>query len=71
MDAASIPDPDIEHKRERVILKGETAKGEMFEGCAFAPRCPYVKKECQEQKPKLQEVGCGHWSACHRIKSVL
>lgn len=45
-------------------------EAQMIEGCAFAPRCPYAKKECQEQKPKLQEVGSGRWSACHRIKCI-
>lgn len=68
LDAASIPDPDVERRRERVIIKGETVQGELLAGCAFAPRCPYADKECREREPELQEVRCGHWSACRRIK---
>lgn len=68
LDAASIPDPDVERRRERVIIKGETVQGELLAGCAFAPRCPYADKECREREPELQEVRGGHWSACRRIK---
>ena len=33
-------------------------------GCAFYARCPIRGAVCQEQRPPLQEVRPGHWSAC-------
>lgn len=33
-------------------------------GCSFAPRCPYVKKECTEAQPKLRCMGGKHYIAC-------
>ncbi len=33
-------------------------------GCAFAPRCAYVKDQCWETLPPLEEVGNGHHVAC-------
>ncbi len=33
-------------------------------GCAFHARCPIRKPICEEQRPPLQEVHPGHWSAC-------
>ncbi|MGH3026002.1 MAG: oligopeptide/dipeptide ABC transporter ATP-binding protein, partial [Gaiellaceae bacterium] len=36
-------------------------------GCAFAPRCPYVRDRCREEAPPLRTdatVGSGHQFAC-------
>jgi len=33
-------------------------------GCAFAPRCPYRLKECEEAVPPLEPVGGIHAKAC-------
>ena len=34
------------------------------EGCAFAPRCPFVLSACREAPPPLVEVAPDHRSAC-------
>ena len=34
--------------------------------CRFANRCPYATEQCRTQKPPVQELGGGHWIACHR-----
>lgn len=33
-------------------------------GCAFSPRCPYVRSQCKLSKPALLEVGQNHLRAC-------
>jgi oligopeptide/dipeptide ABC transporter ATP-binding protein len=33
-------------------------------GCPFAPRCPDVQQDCQEQAPPLREHEPGRWWAC-------
>lgn len=34
--------------------------------CRFANRCPYACDKCRESQPPRQELGDGHWIACHR-----
>lgn len=34
-------------------------------GCTFHPRCPFAMEICVREEPQLQQVGEGHWSACH------
>jgi oligopeptide transport system ATP-binding protein len=33
-------------------------------GCNFSPRCPFVKEECREVDPDLEEKKPGHTAAC-------
>jgi oligopeptide transport system ATP-binding protein len=33
-------------------------------GCNFSPRCPFVKDECREVDPDLEEKKPGHTAAC-------
>ncbi len=40
------------------------------EGCAFAPRCPYVIDECRQGDIPLTEVGGNHQSRCIRTDSL-
>jgi oligopeptide/dipeptide ABC transporter ATP-binding protein len=35
-----------------------------IKGCAFADRCPHVKKICREEAPVLREVAPGHTASC-------
>jgi oligopeptide transport system ATP-binding protein len=34
------------------------------DGCNFSPRCPFVKDECHEIDPDLEEKKLGHGAAC-------
>jgi oligopeptide/dipeptide ABC transporter ATP-binding protein len=34
-------------------------------GCAFHPRCPFVRPECRQVEPALKEFGPSHKVACH------
>ncbi|MFW9844922.1 MAG: ABC transporter ATP-binding protein [Candidatus Thorarchaeota archaeon] len=40
------------------------------EGCAFHPRCPYVKDVCIEERPVLETTTPGHQIACHRFGEI-
>lgn len=61
-----IPDPIIEKKRVRIILKGDTHSHKTdCAGCPFAPRCPKALKECHEKRPALKEIAPHHFVACH------
>lgn len=34
-------------------------------GCAFRTRCPFAHELCKEERPELEEIKEGHFSACH------
>lgn len=59
--------PDIKRRgRQFTAIKGEIPSPlAPPSGCAFHPRCPRALSVCKEVVPALQEIGSGHWSACH------
>lgn len=66
LSAIPIPDPDIEDKRERIILQGELPSPiNPPSGCVFRTRCPAAMEACAETKPEWQEIDKDHFVACH------
>ncbi|MFJ5761355.1 ABC transporter ATP-binding protein [Neobacillus sp. NPDC093182] len=66
LSAIPIPDPDIEDRRERIILKGELPSPiNPPSGCVFRTRCPMAMEVCSSDKPIWKEVEEGHFIACH------
>ena len=63
---SAIPLPDIDNKRERVILKGEiTSPINPKDECRFAKRCAYACDKCRESCPPLTDLGNGHFVRCY------
>jgi oligopeptide transport system ATP-binding protein len=66
LSAVSIPDPRVEQKRMRTILKGEIPSPvSPPSGCRFHTRCPIAQKICSELTPEWREITPGHFVACH------
>jgi oligopeptide transport system ATP-binding protein len=76
LSAVPVPDPELEEKRERIILKGDVpSPANPPVGCPFNTRCPVAVDICFEVMPAWRELKPGHWVACHiaeeeAIKSV-
>jgi oligopeptide transport system ATP-binding protein len=69
LSAVPVPDPMVEEKRQRTILKGEIPSPlNPPSGCRFRTRCPIAASVCAESRPEFREVGSGHWVACHMVK---
>ena len=68
LSAVPVPDPDIEEKRERIILEGEVPSP-MFppSGCTLHQRCPIATPECSKIVPELRDCGNEHMVACLRV----
>ena len=67
---SAVPVPDIDHKKERIILKGElTSPINPKPGCRFAARCQYATEECFKQEPELRQVGENHVAKCHKVQA--
>jgi len=62
IDAISEPDPDNLH-REKKIRINEPSDVDVYQGCRFRARCPYVIEKCKEE-PNLEEVDNEHYAAC-------
>ncbi|NCB62122.1 MAG: ATP-binding cassette domain-containing protein [Clostridia bacterium] len=68
---SAIPQPDIRHKTERILLKGEISSPiNPKPGCRFAVRCNYATSKCFECSPELREYCPGHFVACHNVESI-
>ena len=66
MSAIPLPDPKSAQRKDRIELKGEIKSPiNPKPGCKFASRCAYAKDICEEETPKLKEIGEGHFVACH------
>ena len=69
---SAIPSLDVDHKREKIILKGEiTSPINPPAGCRFAKRCVFAREECFSQDPELCEAEPGHFVACHRYQEIM
>jgi peptide/nickel transport system ATP-binding protein len=65
LSAVPIPDPEIERKRERIVLRGDLpSPANPPSGCVFSTRCPKVQARCREEIPVLQISGNSTF-ACH------
>ncbi|CAN5851147.1 dipeptide ABC transporter ATP-binding protein [soil metagenome] len=68
ISAVPVPDPEIEAKRERIILTGDVPSPiNPPSGCHFHTRCPYMIEDCKRIVPQLVEIKPNHFAACIRI----
>jgi len=68
LSAVPIPDPEVEERRERIILTGDVpTPANPPVGCNFNPRCPVVMDMCRDEEPEFKDAGGGHWVACWRV----
>jgi oligopeptide transport system ATP-binding protein len=66
LSSVPIPDPVVEEKRQRVILKGEIPSPvNPPSGCRFRTRCPIARPVCAETTPEWRELRPAHFVACH------
>lgn len=69
---SAIPIPDVDQKRERIILQGDVPSPlDPPSGCAFHNRCPYATPMCSQETPELVTVNDGHQVACHRCREMI
>lgn len=68
ISAVPVPDPEVETKRQRIVLVGDVPSPiNPPPGCRFHTRCPYMIQACKEVVPPLIEIRPKHYAACIRI----
>ncbi|MDA3887467.1 MAG: dipeptide ABC transporter ATP-binding protein [Allgaiera sp.] len=66
LSAVPDPDPAVETRRARIILKGDVpSPANPPKGCNFCTRCPRVMAVCKDVEPAFREVRPHHFVACH------
>jgi oligopeptide/dipeptide ABC transporter ATP-binding protein len=67
LDAAPVPDPEIERDRQRIILEGDLPSPlNPPPGCVFSTRCPIAVEDCRRIIPPLRPMDVGSKVACIR-----
>jgi oligopeptide/dipeptide ABC transporter ATP-binding protein len=63
---SAVPNPKPGQKKIRQSIVGEIPSPlNPPTGCFLHPRCPHVQDICKQQQPQLEDIGGGHWVACH------
>ncbi|MGH2464810.1 MAG: ABC transporter ATP-binding protein, partial [Candidatus Limnocylindrales bacterium] len=76
LSAVPIPDPVIESRRRRIILKGDVPSPvNPPSGCRFHTRCWLRERlgnpeRCTTEDPALRTLATGHEVACHFAEAV-
>jgi len=77
VSAVPIPDPKVETKRKRMILRGDVpSPANPPSGCRFHTRC-WLRQElggperCSVETPELRELRPGHHVACHFAEEIM
>jgi oligopeptide transport system ATP-binding protein len=76
LSAIPIPDPVVESRRRRIILRGDVpSPAAPPSGCRFHTRCWLREKlgnpdECVTIDPELRTIDTGHEVACHFAEKV-
>lgn len=72
LSAVPLPDPTVSRLRRRLRPSSEEVPDatEVATGCVFLQRCPFATEVCSLEAPPLQDIGEGHWVACHHVDQV-
>jgi oligopeptide/dipeptide ABC transporter ATP-binding protein len=77
VSAVPIPDPRVETKRKRMILRGDVpSPANPPSGCRFHTRC-WLRRElgdperCAAETPELREIRSGHTVGCHFAEELM
>jgi len=66
LSCVPIPDPEIEEKRERIILSGDIPSPmNPPSGCHFHPRCRVSEDICEIEYPPIRKISETRSVACH------
>jgi peptide/nickel transport system ATP-binding protein len=70
LSSIPVPNPDI--KRERILLEGDVPSPiNPPNGCRFHTRCPFATEKCMVEEPAIRELGTNHFVSCHYAEKLV
>ena len=71
LSAIPIPDPEVERRRESILLQGDLpSPANPPQACRFHTRCPFVQPtRCRDEEPALRALE-GHLVKCHWAEQI-
>ena len=67
LSAVPVPDPEVERRRERIVLRGDVPSPlNPPAGCVFSTRCPIATEECSRGMPDFTDISESHKVACFK-----
>ena len=75
LSAVPIPDPEVELRRERILVTGDLpSPADPPSGCRFHTRCPFRQPtRCDDERPALRPIAGApeaHQVACHWAEDI-
>jgi peptide/nickel transport system ATP-binding protein len=72
LSAVPIPDPEVESRRETILLPGDLpSPANPPPACRFHTRCPFIQPtRCTTDVPPLRKLSDGHLVACHWAEEI-
>jgi oligopeptide transport system ATP-binding protein len=65
ISAVPIPNPELERKRERIVLQGDVPSAlKPPQGCTFHTRCFKMQEDCKINPPQLETIEANHEVSC-------
>ena len=65
LSAVPIPDPEVEARREHVVLRRGAEPAPPAPGLRLPPALPDRRRRVPADRPELRELESGHRAACH------
>lgn len=67
---SAVPTTSFDDQKARIVLEGDVPSplNPNPNCCRFAPRCWMAQEKCFNESPTLEDVGEGHYVACHYWK---
>ena len=68
---SAVPEIEVgQKKQQRVILQGDIPSPiNPPTGCRFHTRCPMATDKCAAEDPAMEDLGNGHFCACHYCRN--
>jgi peptide/nickel transport system ATP-binding protein len=68
---SAVPEPDPDAQLRPILLQGERPDpANPPTGCRFHTRCRYATDICSAAVPPVQDIGGGHFAACHYAQEL-
>jgi peptide/nickel transport system ATP-binding protein len=70
VDSIPLPNPKLQWGQRDYRLGKDSSRPESQQGCAFAPRCPFVMEQCWDELPPMYRTDARRGVACFQYQGA-